>query len=169
MNDTITTENLIPAGYTEARHEIDPESEVILRVEDLKDGMVVLVESMITGDNPAKAEDPDCDKYVLERLKKYQTWRRVTELKRSGYDTRIVSWVGVDANGRGKSQKYGIGHFFFVKKSSMPETYPQPYLRGVYDLAKIIAQETSGITGAIPEQDDYNLAREFVKKIEERN
>lgn len=169
MTDTIATEDIIPAGFTEARHELDSETEVILRVEDLKEGMVVLIESMLGGNDPAKAEDPNCDKYVLERLKNYQTWRRVTELKRSTANWGLFGWIGTDAEGRARSQKYGAGHFFFVKKSSMPETYPQPYLRGVYDLAKIIAQETSGITGAIPEQDDYDLAREFVKQINERD
>lgn len=33
------------------------------------------------------------------------------------------------------------------------------------DLAKIIAQETSGFVGAIPEQEDYELADEFITKI----
>lgn len=167
--DNIITEDVIPAGYAEARHKLDPETEVLLRVEDLKEGMVVLIESMGIHEDPEKALDPNCSPYVLRHLEVYQTWRRVTEMKRSPRYEGIFSWVGVDANNFGSSQTYGSGHFFFVKKSSVPETYPQPYLRGVYDLAKIIAQETSGVTGTIPEQADYDLAREFVKQINERD
>jgi hypothetical protein len=37
--------------------------------------------------------------------------------------------------------------------------------QAVKDLEKIIAQETSGVAGAIPEQDDNDLARAFVQII----
>lgn len=33
------------------------------------------------------------------------------------------------------------------------------------DLASIIACETAGFIGAIPEQDDYDLADKFIKEI----
>lgn len=39
------------------------------------------------------------------------------------------------------------------------------YKTAVEDLEKIIAQETSGISGAIPEQDDRDLAVLFVEMI----
>ena len=39
------------------------------------------------------------------------------------------------------------------------------YTRAREDLALIIAQETCGFVGAIPEGDDYDLADEFVKQI----
>lgn len=39
------------------------------------------------------------------------------------------------------------------------------YLTGREDLAKVIAQETSGVKGAQPEQDDYDLADFFLATI----
>lgn len=33
------------------------------------------------------------------------------------------------------------------------------------DMAEVIAQETSGLVGAIPEQDDYDLADAFIRII----
>lgn len=36
------------------------------------------------------------------------------------------------------------------------------------DLASIIAQETSGFIGALPEQEDILLAEEFIKQINDR-
>ena len=41
----------------------------------------------------------------------------------------------------------------------------QPYISAIRDLERIIAQETCGITGAIPEQEDTDLAVLFVKII----
>lgn len=40
------------------------------------------------------------------------------------------------------------------------------YTTGREDLAKIIAQEISGVKGAEPEQDDYDLAGKFLLEIE---
>lgn len=39
------------------------------------------------------------------------------------------------------------------------------YNTGLEDLEKIIAQETSGIAGAVPEQEDRDLAKLFIKII----
>lgn len=36
------------------------------------------------------------------------------------------------------------------------------------DLAKAIAQQTCGMITAMPEQDDFDLAKEFIKVIDER-
>lgn len=41
----------------------------------------------------------------------------------------------------------------------------KPYTTAREDLAKLIAQETSGLEGALPEQDDYDLADSFIKII----
>lgn len=41
----------------------------------------------------------------------------------------------------------------------------KPYVSVREDLAKIIAQETSGLEGALPENDDYDLADSFIKII----
>lgn len=43
--------------------------------------------------------------------------------------------------------------------------YAKPYTSAREDLAKIIAQETSGVEGAIPEQADFDLADGFIKII----
>ena len=43
----------------------------------------------------------------------------------------------------------------------------RPYSTEVNDLAFIIAQMTSGIKGALPEQDDFELAKEARDKIQE--
>lgn len=43
--------------------------------------------------------------------------------------------------------------------------FPKPYLTAREDLAKIIAQETSGVKGAIPESDDYKMAERFINII----
>lgn len=45
------------------------------------------------------------------------------------------------------------------------ETVVKEYTSAVEDLAKIIACETSGTTEAIPEEQDYILARKFVEII----
>jgi phage tail sheath protein FI len=42
------------------------------------------------------------------------------------------------------------------------------YQTGVEDMASIIAQETSGVIGAIPEQEDNLLAEKFIKQTNER-
>lgn len=42
------------------------------------------------------------------------------------------------------------------------------YQNAKQDLAFVIAQETSGCIGALPEEDDYDLADEFIKRINER-
>lgn len=39
------------------------------------------------------------------------------------------------------------------------------YNTGLEDLEKIIAQETSGIVGAVPEQEDRDLANLFIEII----
>jgi hypothetical protein len=158
---TITTATAeIPGGYAPAYFKQDPQIEELLRTEDLKDGMIVLVESMFSRDDPKEAEGPDANPWVVERLEKYQTWRMVTKIQESR--NNIISWVGVAADGSAKSMQYGRGHFFFVKKASFE---PQLYTTALEDLAKIIAQETSGVTGAIPEQEDLDLADKFVKTI----
>lgn len=43
-----------------------------------------------------------------------------------------------------------------------------PYLTAKQDLAIIIAQETSGFVGAVPEDEDYQLADDLVNIINER-
>lgn len=40
------------------------------------------------------------------------------------------------------------------------EEEPKPYNTEVNDLAFIIAQMTSGMKGALPEQDDFDIAKE---------
>lgn len=54
-----------------------------------------------------------------------------------------------------------------VPKNQRGETVPKlmPYTNAREDLAQIIAQETAGVTGAIPEQDDYDLASVFINII----
>lgn len=43
----------------------------------------------------------------------------------------------------------------------------RPYNTEINDLAFIIAQMTSGVKGALPEQDDFVLAKEVRDKIQE--
>lgn len=42
---------------------------------------------------------------------------------------------------------------------------PMPYNNALEDLAQIIAQETSGVTGAEPNKNDYDLADTFIDVI----
>lgn len=44
---------------------------------------------------------------------------------------------------------------------------PEPYMTAHEDLTMVIAQMTSGMKDCIPEQDDYELAREVKEKIED--
>lgn len=55
-----------------------------------------------------------------------------------------------------------------MSKKSNRDRNPRPYDRGLVDLANVIAQETCGIQGAIPEQEDYDLAQKFLKEINSR-
>lgn len=50
---------------------------------------------------------------------------------------------------------------------SLPDD-DEPYTTARDDLAAIIAQETSGIKDALPEDDDYDLADEFIERINTR-
>lgn len=45
----------------------------------------------------------------------------------------------------------------------------EPYSNAREDLAKVVAQEVSGVSEALPEQDDYDLADELLKFIRNSN
>ena len=45
---------------------------------------------------------------------------------------------------------------------------PEVYKTAIDDMATVIAQITSGIAGAIPEQADFDLADETIREIEKK-
>lgn len=59
----------------------------------------------------------------------------------------------------------GVGLCPVCAKEAAQAQHNVEYKTAREDLAKIIAQETSGLQEALPEQDDYDLADAFIKII----
>lgn len=122
MNSSLDTLN-----YTSMHYDMDPQTEDLLPGgEDLREGMVVLIESSIVKENPNTAlREGIGSEYAFARLKEANRWCEVTELRYSGYDSadssRLVTFIGVYADGTKRQRKYSTGYAWFVKKDSLPK------------------------------------------------
>jgi hypothetical protein len=112
----------IPMEYTPAGYMMNPQTEDLFRVEDIREGMIILPESMHAFDDPKDLDDPDLNEksrvYLKKRLDSYQKWVQVTNLQQDRSRGQ-ASWIALYGDGAKVGQRYGYGHFFFVKLDSI--------------------------------------------------
>jgi hypothetical protein len=133
LNDEMTLLD-IPVGTVPLSYIMDPETDDLLDGSELKNGMIVLIESVSMRENPegtvrvfgmpteALIEIPDEVKAMLKspysevRIQETSRWCRVTRLK--VYDN-IDSFIGLYADGTKMSRQYHEHYYWLVKKSSI--------------------------------------------------
>lgn len=109
----------IPNEIVRRGFEMNSDIEVIIRGEELQEGMVILLEEALMRENPSYHLDSNphiCDDYRCPRIKETSQWCMVTNLKRRG---DITSFVGVYADGVHRSRTYNESFFWLVKIDSM--------------------------------------------------
>lgn len=119
--------NLEMLNFTKMHYDMDPATEDLLADgEDLRDGMIVMIEAPTVRENPAvPSRSAVGSEYALARLKEANRWCEVTNLKYVGFDgpdtSRQVQFIGVYADGTKRQRRYAISYAWFVKKSSLPK------------------------------------------------
>lgn len=106
----------IPYGIVRRGFEMNPDTDVILRGEELQEGMIILLEEALMRENPSYHLDSNphiCDDYRCPRIKETSQWCMVTNLKRRG---DITSFVGIYADDVHRSRTYNESFFWLVKK-----------------------------------------------------
>ena len=99
----------VPVAEVGKQYMSDPETDDLIRGEELQDGMVVLVaDGLFRGSTMGRYED--------------NRWCRVSKLKFSPQREygRITSFVGVYADGSLFPRSYSESYFWYVKKDSVP-------------------------------------------------
>jgi hypothetical protein len=110
------TEDFVPKFYR-----MNPETDDLVMGSDLKDGMVVLIES---SNFRLRHDEPMVD-WEMDRALENNRWCTVTNLKFSNaFDAPIATFIGVYEDGTKYKRSYGTGYAWYVKKNivSIEET-----------------------------------------------
>lgn len=99
------SEAFVPIGYV-----MNPADEDLIRGENLRDGMVVLIEDILVRDAPDTLGEKSTP-YAVTRVLAASRWCKVTQLKQGS----IVSFVGVYGDGTKMSRAYSDRYFWLVK------------------------------------------------------
>lgn len=120
MNSTDVT---IPSAFVPFTYLNDPETEDLVYGEELRDGMVVLVEDTIIRANPDHLETRSS--YDRNRILETARWCKVTKLRftplydQHGVSGKLVKFIAVYADGTQMSRKYNTEYSWYVKRASM--------------------------------------------------
>jgi hypothetical protein len=100
-------------------YRMNPAEDVILFGEDIREGMVVLIEDRVMRHSYSGGEE--------EQLRK-QRFRKVTRLRREpiapaeGYESgALLTFIGEWVDGYQEIHRYNVSHGWLVKKDSIPE------------------------------------------------
>lgn len=106
----------IPAEYTGRFVEMDPATDDLVIGYDLKEGMIVILESSHGRTDPGKTEKTSYDE---EMLRVQNRWCRVDHLRTDYQNDAIHQFVGVYGDGTKHSRTYNKQWYWIVKKSSL--------------------------------------------------
>jgi hypothetical protein len=105
---------LIPAATYTDLYVMDPETEDLIRGDELANGMIVLIESESCRSGPLPWETDSTAALVAGR------WCRVDKLRTEPGVMPMVSFIGVYQDGSKFTRRYGQAHSWYVKLASIP-------------------------------------------------
>lgn len=108
--------------YVDKFYEMDPETEDLIRGDELRNDMVVVIE-----DGMLRADTEHLrSRYDSERARANNRWCTVSSIRRryTGDDNAIVSFIGVYEDGVKKERSFSESYCWIVKKDSMAVKLP---------------------------------------------
>lgn len=107
----------IPSEAVDIDFVNDPCAEDLIYGSELKEGMVVLIESTVTRESAARLESksPNERRRALESAR----WCRIEKLRRNHHNGGMVHFIGVYHDGTKMERSYNESYAWYVKKSTM--------------------------------------------------
>lgn len=138
----------IPSDYCGKLFSMNPETEDIVRGNELKDGMVVLVEPRDLR-FPIDSECSGNSRITFPQIVDVNRWCYVTKLH-SGFPTNDrISFVGIYSDGTKAFREYQSGTPWFVKIDSIPvEESTNAGIQELLDQSRCSCLETEGCIGS---------------------
>lgn len=115
MSNTYDTE---PRGIVKGVFKMDPREEVLLRGEQLDDGMRVLIEDSLTRGGTYRGWS-ETDDYQNQRLIEGARWCTVKDLRRSPDNLEVISFIGHYDDGHEAKRSYHKSYMWYVKIGSI--------------------------------------------------
>lgn len=106
----------IPGEFTPRFFEMDPQTDDCISGWNLKEGMIVILESTFGRIDPEKE---DKTSYDLEHLSIQNRWCRIEQFLPDARNPEVFSFIGVYADGSKHSRSYNRQWAWYVKKSSI--------------------------------------------------
>lgn len=106
----------IPEGFVPLDFIMNPATDDLIFGYDLKEGMVVLLESLSAREDPKRLEDVNVHPYTKNRIFENARWCLVTRITtmRGAYD--VHSFIGLYADGTKMSRTFNRSFAWIVKK-----------------------------------------------------
>lgn len=116
----------LPTDFVPLDFQMDPETDDLIRGSRLRNGMVVLVESLTSREDPSSHiahemnDELECESYRCTRVLESSRWCVVTELLRSdhGYGG-LTSFIALYADGTKRLRTYNESYAWFVRLDTM--------------------------------------------------
>jgi hypothetical protein len=102
---------IVNQEYAPLDYLMDPSTDDLIRGDELKEGMVVLIEDVVVRNDPQKLGADGTSTYDTLRIYETARWCLVTKLHLG----QIISFVGVYGDGTKMSRSYNHSFFWFVK------------------------------------------------------
>lgn len=134
---------------------MNPETDDLIRGDKLREGMIVLLESVSMRRDAENFADPKTRPYDRQRSLETSRWCTVTDMHTSSGDGRVMSFIGLYADGTKFERMYNESFCWFVKLDSIPKE--EPVIEGIF---------TDGISGiTLDNARDMGIIRPFPARI----
>lgn len=119
----------IPEGYVKSRYEMNPDEESVLFGQELRPGMVILIESFTMRDNRDVLDESsdqtkapifreDAYEGSVDRFLETNRWCRIVRMDdKAAARYEQIHFIAEYADGTQRARRYGQGHTWLVKNA----------------------------------------------------